>query len=243
MPISRLHKAWTQSLSLLSKKELLLFILSWSNTIKRALFVFLKYFWWLVALELVLRNDFFSKFPLAITSMLFLFFSSLAIRASVCNKTASYFYHQSLKLINFLPLYLIVFFFIDTVIGAKTNLLIVEGINTTSVGIINTVAQTALTGWMLIAAFFLLDGLPLVITPVKALTCAAKSILTHLPIFALASLSYNLIYYLLLQAISGFSPYLIVLIFLCYHFVFMCAIHIFYLKIRHSNYKLFFGTV
>lgn len=234
-------KTWKQSLSLFSKKELLLFIFSCFSTFKRSLPVFLKYFWWLAALELLFRHTNFSIFPLAITSLLFVFFSTVSVRASVCNKDWSYFLTNLLKIISFIPVYLFIFLFINLIAGHNTNIMIDAGVHTVSYSITNTMLQTALAGLTLLATFFLLDGMPLVITPWKAIKCAAKSVINYFPILITLLVIYNVFYYLFLFAMSELSPYLIVTFFLVYNFFFICAVHIIYLKIRHSNYQLFFN--
>jgi hypothetical protein len=234
-------KNWKQSLSLFAKKELVLFLFSWVSTFKRSFPLFLKYFWWLFALELLFRHTYFSIFPLAITSLLFIFFSTLSIRASVGNKDWFYFFTNFLKVLTFAAVYLFVFLFVNLIIGHSTNIMITAGVYTAPCSVLNTLVQTAFAGLTLLATFFLLDGLPLVITPLKAFKCAAKSVINYFPLLIPLLFIYDLFYYLFLFALSDLSPYLIVPFFLIYNFFFICAVHLVYLKIRHINYKLFFN--
>lgn len=85
-----------------SKKELQIFLFSWIQTFKRSFLVFIKHFWWLVALEILFKT-YLSPPPIIhlLNATLITCFSILSIRASIETKDLSYFLANLKKIVIF----------------------------------------------------------------------------------------------------------------------------------------------
>ena len=252
---------WKQSFELFSTKELKLLIFGWIKTFKQSISTFLRYFWWLIALNLFLRiyllnynlkellsyktatSAIIIFTSLMTLSVLSIFFALLSVRASVETKTIRYFIIHAKKLFWFFVLYFLLFI----PLNATT---IFVGYNPNQSWFLLTTFKnpSPLNFLMLlvilpIAVFFTLDSKLKETDIIEAIKNSLKTFLHYLPFFSAFLLTY-LIIYSGLAVLLSYLPHIIRLSALfCLDFCFISAISVLYTKIRHSNYQLFFNTV
>jgi len=179
-----------------SKKELLLFFFSWIQTFKRSFVIFIKYFWWLAAAEIVFKTKLFSfknyqaifMGLVTLLSMLSIYFSILAIRASIEVKDTHYFISRSKKMLGFSIISLPLFFILTTAIFFNTGLSSYNWALSTSLGGLNLIFQNIAAIILIISAMFLLDTRPTanVILAIKNTFLSVKNYFVE--IFAIATL-------------------------------------------------------
>ena len=253
-----IKEEWAKSLSIFSRRELLIFVFSWLKTFQRSFLTFITYFGWLLILDLVIKTKivsidistmvtaqnlpyFFMLAGAAMTATVFsIFFMLLSIRASVDTKDFSYFASNMKKLSGFLALYAILFipiiFF--SIRGASTTpdaLSILAGLKFSRILI-----QSLFIVVFPVSVLFFLDhhnNLSYIGTSLKN---ALKSILYNFPPFLALLFFYYFTYYSV-SLVFSFTHYsLLSAVTFVVNFLFICATAVLYLKIKHSNYKLFF---
>jgi len=230
-----------------SKKEIQLFLFSWIQTFKRSFLIFIKYFWWLAAADIFLKTKFFSfqnnqtvmMGIVTIISMLSIYFSILAIRASVEVKNTHYFITRSKKITGFAIIFAPLFFILSTAIFFNTGLSSYNWALSTNLGVLNLIFQNIAAIILIISAMFLLDTRPTADVAL-AIKNTFISISKYFPaILAIATLYIAL--YCLINFIFSFIHYSVsITSILLLNFFFTCALQVLYLKIKHKNHKLFF---
>lgn len=253
-----IKEEWIKSLSIFSKRELLIFIFSWLKTFQRSFLTFITYFGWLLILDLVIKTKivsidlstivtaqnlpyFFMLAGAAITATVFsIFFMLLSIRASVDAKDFSYFASNMRKLSGFLALYAIlfipiIFFSLRSAFTTPDTISILSGLT-----FYRILIQSLFIVVFPISVLFFLDhhnNLSCIGTSLKN---ALKSILYNFPPFLALLFFYYLTYYSAFFALFHVHYSLLSAVTFVVNFLFICATAVLYIKIKHSNYKLFF---
>ena len=207
------------------KKELQIFLFTWLKTFKRSITIFLHYFWWLIALQILLKTHVIPchyraplsliTLSLSLVTMIFVYLSILSIRASIEVKNLTYFTTNFKKIIGFALLY-----------GGSIVLL-----RCTSFIPMSILLQNLIIPFFLIAMLFFLDSDSVVPHVFKALINAAKGVGANIPLFATIAALY-LACYSLLTLIFSLIPTTLFFTtsILLLNFFFTCAISILYLK-------------
>jgi len=259
MSLSKVIQVWKGTLSMLSSRERLVFLFSWIKTFRRSVVVFLKYFWWLFLLDVGIRimlewhiqAGIYGTLITSFVAMLTIFFSILSIRSSVEVKNKAYFISRFKKIYGFGLIFFALMFLLQLTIaigsGTPTwcGTFLKNWATSLSLYGVKLFAQSLITGLIFLSSFFLLDSRPKKLTASQAFTCAVKSLIYYLPLFAILALIYFVVYHLAFYLI-----YYLILLFkirisgliltMLINFFFICALNTLYLKIRHSNFKLFF---
>ena len=243
-------KYWKQALDMFSKNELKLFFFSWVKTFKESFVIFIKYFWWLIAAEIAFKANIFSTYSsmtafmiiTTIISMFSIYFSVLAVRASLGVKDAYYFIANLKKISVFALLFFFLVGTLNTIIAYNTGLSSYTWALSTSLGGINLLFQVSFGLFALIAALFLLEYHTVTTNAFTSLKNTCKGIGAYLPFFAALTLLYLTLHYGISTLCSFLPCYLSTASILLLNFVFICAVGVAYLRIRHSNYKFFFGS-
>lgn len=250
-------KTWTNSLTIFLRKELLLFLFSWFCTFKRSLLTFIKYFWWLIILPLIFyyTRIYISSPPslmpgtisLITVSISFIyvlilnFFMILSIRPSIEIKETSYFAKYLKKFFGVFIILLI----LNTLLYIVTYKAIEISLTLTTIIIgLNFFLRTTLLPTTIL---FFFDKHKNEITSIwKSIKQGCLSVFLYLPAFLILFVFYlplNILvanfYATSPQNFTFFqftSSYLCMLLI---QFIFLCFVSILYLKIKHSNYKLF----
>lgn len=244
-----LLKGWKQASDLFSKKEILLFIFGWIRTFKRSFGVFLKYFWWLVAAEIICKTNIFAlhvyRTPImviaTILSMFSIFFSLLTVRASVEVKDVSYFVKKLQKLTGFTLLFIPLVALLTILIFFNTGISSINWALSAHLGGTNLLIQVFGALFLLISGFLIIDN-QTTIHGIKVIQSTAKSIFMYLPVITLLAILYALLYYILGSLMSLIHPSLTITSILFLNFFFTCGIAVLYLKIKHRNHAMFFGN-
>lgn len=244
-----------------SKRELLLFVFSWIKTFKRSFFVFLKYFWWLTIINIILRTKIISIAPsseffttmafFTVVVMLSVYFSILSIRSSVETKSVSYFMLNTKKLSGFTLLFLTAFVLLSGILSLTSDIGTTGNwaLSTFMYGI-NLFLQGTFAMLLITTTFFLLDNTPPTgpnqspskfSNIIKALSCSLKGFYMHIIPFAALLALYMISYYSTTFILSFLPNFINVANVLFLNFFFTCAVAVLYTKIRHNNFKLLFA--
>lgn len=242
-------KSWKQASDLFSKKEILLFIFSWIRTFKRSFGIFLKYFWWLIAAEIICKTNLFSvghyhTFLMALAgllSMLSMFFSILTVRASLGVKDVTYFMAKSKKLAEFSLLYIPLVTLLSIFIIWNTGVSPFHWTLSTRLGGTNLILQVITALFLLFSGLIMIDNRS-TINRLRVIKNTCQSIFMYLPVLLVLSILYIAFYYGVGFCMSLIHPSLAITSILFLNFFFTCAIAVLYLKIRHRNHAMFFGN-
>jgi len=210
-----------------SKRELLLFIYGWIRTLKRSSLIFLKYFWWLLALEIFIRTQ---HLFIGALSLFTLFFAILSTRATLEAQDSSYFISHLKTFLGFALLYA----------GAMAAL-IASWMLFTHLHVTLYLLVQAIVG------LFLLFATELSIehqAPFPGLTLiknALAGMLFYLPFIAPLITLYIVLASSLGYFTSLIHPWVTIVTLLCVHFFFLCGASVLYVKMRYKNRAIFFG--
>ena len=235
---------WKEAIEFFGWENLKVFMLATLNTFKRSLMLFLKYFWWMIAIMMIAQYSGFYR-----QVSLFLFFSSfisiLMVRPSIESKNLTYFLGYGKKIPGY---FLIIFFFIAFTLIINQCMFFFLWL----LGIPSFSSNTLFLPLspILIASFFFID---------------VKSDITHLVKSVFNSLKFCLYFFPVICALILFER----LIFLCFGFsreliggtnssggmIFyviiwaiaylltllpFSALAVYYTKIKHNHFPLFF---
>jgi hypothetical protein len=255
-------QSWKQSFSMLSKKELLLFVFSWVQNFRRSFPIFLKFFWWFFALEIALKTDFFSirsgpitMILLIFSSMLFVYFATLSIRASIDTKNSAYFISHIKKILCFAPIHLGLVILLNIIISFSAKISVQNWALAISIDRFSQLARGFLVPFIIIAALFLLDKIPslkgksTILSSISfeaiatSLQQSITSIVAYFPLFFVIFMPFNIIIFFkpYTPLFPFIPPVFSVTAIMIINFFVICAINTFYLKVRHNNYPLFFS--
>ena len=205
---------------MMTKREISIFLFSWINSFKRSFPVFIKYFWWLILLEIAVKNRIFTIYSghksaiLVLISILSLYFSVLSIRSSIGIKNIFYFIRNTVKLVG----------------CASIALLFMV---TYSIANLTAIAYRIKLLYPIfpLALFFLLDKQSYQIIPHRSLHDSVKQFFLAFPIFLLISIPYFII--------SSLIPnYLLSVIGITINFFFICPIGVLYIRLKHNRNAL-----
>jgi len=230
-----------------SKKEVQLFLFSWVQTFKRSFLIFMKYFWWLAAIEIIFKTNLFSfqnhQFILmgiiTAISMLSIYFSILAIRASIEVKNTHYFLTRGKKIVGFSIIFVPLFFLLSTAIFFNTGLSAQNWALSTNLGFFNLIFQNIAAIILIISTMFLLDTRP-VADVALAIKNTFVSFSKYFSVIIVLIALYTCFYFLINFILSFFHYSIGIVSILLLNFFFTCAVQVLYLKIKHKDHKLFF---
>lgn len=242
-------KHWKQSYDMFSKKEILLFIFSWIRTFNRSFIVFLKYFWWLIAVEIIFKTNLLSfhayhtpvMILTTILSMFSIFFLILSVRSSLEVKNVTYFISKIKKLFSFSILYIALVSALTLFIIFNTGISPMNWALASHMRGANLILQGIMSVFFLMSGFFIVDN-QLTITRTRIIKNTCKSIFMYLPVLLILSLLYLSFDFIASSLMWLIHPSLAIISVLFLNFFFACAIAVLYLKIKHRNHALFFGT-
>jgi len=234
-----------------SKKELMLFVFSWIKTFKRSIFTFIKYFWWLLAIDvtlqtqlLTLQNQTYLWATISLFSIITMFsayFAILSIRASLETKNYLYFITNLKKIFGFAVIYLSLFFGLNAVIMFTTGISSHNWALSVFTYGIHNIIQTTGVFLLITATFFLVDSQDRISGITQAVSCTIKGVSIYfLPFISILTL-YILSYYGTTFVFSFFPNVIRVIGLTTLRFFFICALAVFHLKIRYCNFKVLFG--
>lgn len=236
---------------MVSKKELQIFLFSWIQTFKRSFLVFIKYFWWLIALELILTSytTIMPKIQIITiaTSVISYYLYLLSIRASVETKTLRYFLVNLKNITVFIPLTIALA--LALALLAFPIMMLFPMYQVAATIIFFSLFMLLVYPVVLIAVFFFLDSAPKTTwlrRVLKASSNSFKGTTANFPIVLLISsliiASTQLSTLLLTTLLSTFPRTLTIAItidMILINFSSICAFSILYLKMKHENPQLF----
>jgi|SaaInlStandDraft_3_1057020.scaffolds.fasta_scaffold03409_6 hypothetical protein len=257
MIVGKILESWKDSLALFSKKELGLFVLSWLRTFFKSFLIFVIYFGWLVALKLSLPYFFLKRYNLCaeissvISCFLYImlvFGAIITVRASVYKKDFSYFLKYYKKFFSFNVLFLSLLgikFFADNLIFYCIESKLFSDV---VLNIYQHIVSFFKIPFLIFVYLFFVDSSGNFKSIKDSVVNGIKMTFLFFPIslilFLLAVALRNGAELLLLQ-ISDMPPGLVIILstgllgFVIDFFV-LCGVFAYYLKTKHSNYKLFF---
>ncbi|MBD3231595.1 hypothetical protein GF322_02940 [Candidatus Dependentiae bacterium] len=242
-----LLKKWQESLEVFKGNNIKLFFLATINVFYKALLTFFKYFWWLYLyyflFTLIFREYLSASFSIWCWSrdvgfllgifclIYFLFF--LSIRPSVENKNFFYFILYSKRILEFLPLFLLLLISLSFCPNKYMQIIILNNFfipvnffSCKSIIIFNAVVFPVV--WF--SSFFLLDVKQSFEKFFLSLIRGIKLIVLYLPFISITSFVYAIIYF--------FLPSIHLKILL--DVFFMCMFSVYYTKVKHKDFNVFF---
>ncbi len=249
MFFKKLLTKWGESLDIFSKKDLTLFFLASLNTLRRSVGILLKECWWLVIFLLFfLRSDAFwvvnrsfyepsmfsrlffidsfSSGSFVVASLLLSFFSFLIVRPSVESKDISYFVGYFNKFLGFA---LIAFF--------------VGGIPLLPLFWVATLFFLDSRGTSSSLLFSVVNGIKMIIyySPVWLFLGIAKIVLDYTVVYLMKFVGLGIKNWLGVNNILFmiWDKLFYVVLYLLWLF-FLCAMSVYYVRIKHKNFKFFF---
>jgi len=236
-------------MSLFSKKDILLIILSFARTFKTSLRAFFQYFFWLALLIILSRANilglhfFAGAFFADLLSALFIFFYVLCVRPVVDLRNVAYFYQNSKKLLNFIVFYFAYFWitiFLVSFFGAIITLPFASFHNVVYVNnfivnlavfiglILNKILFVSVVFYLL----FTLDDVKSVHPILFHLKKSFRLLILFLPIILVFSIAISGLYFLnqylcMINKILG-SSFSILL-----DMIFICMLSVFFLRVKN----------
>ena len=249
MQAKMLFQRWKMELGLFSKKDILLLFFSFARTFKSSIIAFLKYFFWLFALETISWTGFFSfnwfahaLFPDLISS-LFIFFYILSVRPVVDLRNIVYFYKGRSKLLNFILFFFAYFFLIRFIVGSIAAIVIfpfatyhnVVYLNNHIVNFVSWLALFLKRVFYIPAIFYLLFLLDDVKSVHKFTYHIKKSfnlLFLFFPILFIFAILFSGIYFLD-QYLYGYHKLLGAGFNVIISMIFMCLLSVFFLRVKN----------
>ncbi len=237
-----------------TKREFLFFFFSWAKTFRRSFFIFVKYFWWLILLEIAFLVNIFPTNSLKLSaastavSAFIMFFSILAIRSTLGAKKIDYFISNIQRSLSYITL--TIFFTLSSLLVfwlAHVPFFSAGLLGPTYLfyygSIVSSVTASLAFPIIPIASFFMLDSKKFSLLPIGSMLKSLKYFFSYFTAF----LSIGLLYFffsrltpaLMSITIAKFNPYLSAitynLITNVIRFSFLCCIGVLYIKIKHSK--------
>ena len=256
---------WKDSISLFSKKEFPLFIFSTIQRFKRSFVTYLKYFWWLILLQMLANafifekqgirfyhpfNLYLDRFLAALPSIFLIvvtvFFMALATRASIEEKNFAYFWSRFTRIHRIFWVFFIIFsvLFPLGLFKIRPFDILIHAINNIN-HTLEPLLTISISGFFLlytfpIATLFLLDNKEMSGHPWFAVKDGLIATLFFLPVWLILWGTYALlasIISVIIPSIFFDIPEFLTLFAL--GFFALCATTNYYLKIKSLNYPLF----
>lgn len=260
-----LFPAWLDSLTLFKPKNFKLFFLVTLKTMVDTFKVWIKYFWWLPIMEIVMVTSYLSNpwLRMAVTILIGMLWSVsvlLAARPSVALKNCAYFRSYIWRIIYILPVSLLMDiakeYFMNAVffpyIGQLSEVTLALIVATFAMGIINWSIRIYVINY----ALFVLDTDASIKQVFKSLLYALKMVVYNYPFYIVVYIVHGLIsagkYLLFLQITKWLLPepgsigllvirYSDTLIYVLLTFFLYCFLTNFYIKKLHDQFTLYFG--
>jgi hypothetical protein len=251
---------------MLSKKELQVFLFSWLKTFKQSLIIFVTYFWWLISLNVLLTqytstymgyNTPFTQISLEFITMilriLLLYFSVLSIRASIETKNFSYFFSNPKRLLGFSFMYILLnaILFLVSIVPTTITFLATKMIS----GPLNeslffywlfwsTSTLLVIFGafwftFLKVTTFFFFDSYYSIASIWNILKRSSKGFFAYIGLFTSLIAMHWVTAFLLALTYFLIPRFLSLTFSTIFNFFFTCAVSILYLKVKHSNPKIF----
>jgi len=261
--IKNIINQWKQSCDLYSKRELLIFVFTWMRTVKSSCIVFFKYFWWLAAISVAIQMyhvsfhispatikehlGLYMLSSIGLIAILFIsfFFMLLSVRASIEIKNFSYFVSKLKKLpwiflLNVGNIIFVVFFALITILPFGPLKAIHPHLLRYLMFVFDLMVTLFLLLTVQIASFLIVDNHAR-LNGFQIIKNSMKSVFFYLPILApLSILIFGVV--VAFRSVSSFLHPLVGIVgSLALVFLWLPALSILYLRMKHKDHTLFFG--